>query len=214
MYPKANINLQASLPSAASFWTPGPDDIDEYSGFGYFENVWAIADVTADQAHEIFEKDRSLCQLISSLASEEGEFDILANTVETGVADDADHIQPNQLTALQPYLTELAALEGLELGVAGLVYALSAAGTYTAASCRGHPGEQAWSKCPVVLLAFDRSHARVLQPLVEGSKCGFEIDRRRPELVSIVSNTVEATLTLAEAVMNSLSVFERITQTP
>jgi hypothetical protein len=208
MYPRAQIDLHAALPRTASFWTPEPDDVDEYSGFGFFDNVWTIADITALEAREMLDKDRSLCQFVSRLARDESQFDMLANTVETGVAD--DEIQPSHLTALRPYLTELAALEGLEIGVAGLVYALSAAGVYTAASCRGHPDSNAWSICPVVLIALDRPHAEILQPLAESAKCGFEIDQRRPELLSVVGQTIEATLALAEAVTSRLSTFRSI----
>jgi hypothetical protein len=214
MYPRAHISLHAEIPSTASFWTPSPDDVGEYGGLGFFDNVWAIDDATADKAHDMLHKDRSLCQLISHLAEDESQFDTLANAVETGVADDSAEIQPSQLAALRPYLTEVAALEGLEIGVAGLVYALSAAGTYTEASCRGHPGRHAWSNCPVVLVALDRPRAEILQPLIENSNCGFEIDQLRPDLLSIVSQTIEATLALGEAVVGRLNVFRRIAPAP
>src|SRR5260370_40635203 len=117
MYPRADVSPQPNLPSTAQFWSPVPDDIDEYEGFGFFGDVWTIVDVSEAEAREMFEKDHSICLLVSTLANNESEFDVLATTVETGVADDADEIHPNQLAALTPYLTDIATLSGLEIGV-------------------------------------------------------------------------------------------------
>jgi hypothetical protein len=112
--------------------------------------------------------------------------------------------------SLSPYLTGEAALEGLEAGVAGLVYALSAAGMFPAASCRGHADSDAWSVIPVVMFAANRAHAEALQPLVEGSGCGFDFDPVRPELLVINGRSVEDTLRLARAVLASIEVFRSL----
>jgi len=98
-------------------------------------------------------------------------------------------------------------LEGLEAGVAGLVYALSAAGMYPAASCRGHPEPDSWSAIPVVMFAADRPHAEALQPLVESSGCGFGLDPVRPELLVINGRSVQDTLRLGHAVLDSIDFF-------
>ena len=207
MYPRAAIDLEYKLPPTAQFWTPEPEDIDEYLGFGFFGDVWTIVDVSEADARAMFEKDQTLCLLVSGLAANESEFEALANSVETGVADEEDSLNAHQLEVLAPYLTEIAALEGLEIGVAGLVYALSASGMYPAASCRGHSGPFAWSPCPVVFFALDRAHAEILQVLVRETGCGFQIDPNRPEMLAVVSQTIEGTLSLAAAILDRLSVF-------
>src|SRR5215472_15428072 len=125
MYPQVDVSLQTELPSAAQF-TPGPDDIDEYCGFGFFDNVWTIIDTSEAEACEMLDKDSNICGLVSRLAVDESEFETLATTIETGVADDTEQFSPEQLEAISPYLAETAALDGLEIGVAGLVYVLSA----------------------------------------------------------------------------------------
>jgi hypothetical protein len=155
------------LPALAEFWVPEPDEIEDYEGFGLFQDVWPIVGVPVDDAIVVAREDRLLCQVVGDLARDAADFDILAAVVETGSADEADEITPWSLAALAPYLTGKAALEGLEAGVAGLVYALSAAGMFPAASCRGHPEPGSWSALPVVLFAADRAHAEVLQTLVQ-----------------------------------------------
>ena len=204
------MELHPELPDAAEFWTPGPDDIED-EGFGYFRGVWPIVDVTEEEAREMLQRDRTASSLVSELASTEAEFDVLAKVVETGERDYAQDITADHRAALGPYIAEdeddPVPLEELEVGVTGLVYALAAAGAYPAASCRGHPGDYAWSAMPVVLFAIDRCRAHVLAPLVIDTGCGFEIDPARRELLSVCSTSIEGTISLAEAIMGKLPEF-------
>ena len=108
------------------------------------------------------------------------------------------------------FLGRWDSLESLEAGVAGLVYALSAAGMFPAASCRGHADPDAWSAFPVVMFAADRPHAEALQPLVESSRCGFDLDPVRPELLVVKGRSVEDTLRLGRAVLASVKVFKSL----
>jgi hypothetical protein len=121
------------------------------------------------EARELATTDRSLSVVASNLAVTESEFDDIATAFETGSADDIEGLRKDQLEAITPYLADRVTLAGLELGVAGLVYCLAAAGMNPAASCRGHPGPSAWSRIPVVLFAADRIHAELLVPLVRDS---------------------------------------------
>jgi hypothetical protein len=210
VYPTADIELDPSLPANAEFWVPESDEIDDYEGFGMFQDVWPITDVSVDEANTVAREDGLLCQVVGGLARDAADFDVLAAAVETGSVGEDDEISAESLAALSPYLTGEAALEGLEAGVAGLIYALSAAGMFPAASCRGHADPDAWSAVPVVMLAADRAHAEALQPLVEVSGCGFDFDPVRPELLVINGRSVEDTLRLARAVLASLEVFRSL----
>ena len=174
-----------------------------------FQDVWPITEASVDEANAVAREDAQLCQVVADLARDAADFDVLAAAVETGSVGD-DEISAESLAALSPYLTGEAALEGLEAGVAGLVYALSAAGMFPAASCRGHADSDAWSAIPVVMFAADRVHAETLQPLVEGSGCGFDFDPVRPELLVIKGRSVEDTLRLGRAVLASLEVFRSL----
>lgn len=209
MYPTADIELDSSLPANAEYWIPEPDEINDDEGFGMFQDVWPITDVSADEADTVVREDGLLCQVVADLARDAADFDVLAAAVETGSVGD-DEISPESLEALSPYLTGEAALEGLEAGVAGLVYALSAAGMFPAASCRGHADSDAWSAIPVVMFAADRAHAEALQPLVEGGGCGFDLDPVRPELLVINGRSVEGTLRLGHAVLASIKTFRSL----
>ena len=210
MYPRTDVELHPELPDAATFWTPGPDDIDE-EGFGYFRGVWPIVDVTEEEAREMLQRDRTASLFVSELASTDIEFDVIAKVVETGESARAENLPADQRTALIPYIAadedDPVPLEDLEVGVTGLIYALSAAGAYPAASCRGHPGDYAWSAIPVVLFAIDRCRANVLAPLVRDAGCGFEIDPARRELLSVCSASIEETISLAEAIIGQLPEF-------
>lgn len=210
MYPTADIELDPSLPAGAEYWMPDPEEINEYEGFGLFQDVWPITDVSVDDAITVAREDGLLCQVVGDLAQEAADFDVLAAAVETGSVGEDDQITAESLQALTPYLTGKAALEGLDAGVAGLVYALSAAGMYPAASCRGHPEPDSWSVIPVVMFAADRAHAEALQPLVESSGCGFDLDPVRPELLVINGRSVQDTLRLGHAVLDSIDVFRSL----
>jgi hypothetical protein len=210
VYPTADIELDPSLPAGAEYWEPDPEEIDEYEGFGLFQDVWPITGVSVDDAIAVAREDRLLCQVVGVLARDAADFDVLAAAVETGSAGEDDEITAENLQALAPYLTGKAALEGLEAGVAGLVYALSAAGMYPAASCRGHPEPDSWSAIPVVMFAADRAHAEALQPLVESSGCGFDLDPVRPELLVINGRSVKDTLRLGHAMLDSIDVFRSL----
>jgi hypothetical protein len=207
VYPTAEIPLDPFLPANAEFWVPGPEDIDEYEGFGLFQDVWTIADVSVPEAAAVATEDRKLCRVVGDLAHDAVGFDAIAMAVQAGSADEVEGISDASLAAIGPYLTGTVALEGLEAGVAGLVYALAAAGMFPAASCRGHPEPDSWSAFPVVFFAADRPHAEALQPLVASSGCGFTSDPLRPELLVINGRSVQDTLRLAESVLRSIGTF-------
>lgn len=209
MYPTADIELDPTLPSRVEFWVPEPDDIDDDEGFGLFQDVWPIIDISVAEATAVIGKDKLLCRVVSSLARNAVDFDVLAAVIETGSTGE-DEISAGDLAALAPYLTGMAALEGLETGVAGLVYALSAAGMFPAASCRGHPDPDSWSAVPVVMFAADRIHAVALQPLVESSGCGFDFDPVRPDLLVVKGRSVEDTLRLGGALLASIKDFRSL----
>lgn len=207
MYPRTAVDLNPQLPSATQFWIPTAEDLEADEGFGYFDNTWPISDVSEAQARDLANIDRSLAVIAGNLAATEFQFDDIATILETGSADDIEGLRPDQLEALTPYLTDRATLEGLELGVAGLVYCLAAAGIYPAASCRGHPGPSAWSRIPIVLFATERTRAELLVPLVRDSGCGFNIAQSRSELLVIESKSIEGTLDLADALLRELPIF-------
>lgn len=207
MIPRTVIELDRSVPTEHNGWTPRPEDVSE-EGFAYFRDTWLIRGVRITEAREVCADEQRLVAIVDRLATNETEFDALANALESG---DQEAV-PEQFRSddeLTEELTGEPALDGLELGVAGLVYAVAAVGFWPAASCRGHPGDRAWADHPVVYVACDRHRAAVLQPLVEAASCGFDIDEARPELLVVGAESVSELMELAALVLQSPKAFVR-----
>lgn len=200
MIPRVDISsLSPELPGDATFWVPVAEEIDE-EGFGYFRDVWAIVDVDRADAVALLQVERDLLRVMDAAAADATAFDHLARVLEWQDEEEAD-LAPDQLELLRPWLDGVPKLEGLELGVAGLVHAMSAVGMFPAASCRGHVGERAWSTYPVVLFAADRARAELLARLLHPGSGGFVIDQARPDLLALGLASVEDAVAVAEALL-------------
>jgi hypothetical protein len=191
---------------------PKPEDIDEEGIGAFFRETWLIRDVPMREARRLRYDEHRIAEAVSGLAATAGDFDRLAHAVEDGYNQD-EWDENYALTSverevLDEFLSaETDTLDSLELGVAGLVYALATVRIIPAASCRGHPGDRAWSDSPVVLFATTEFRARALQPLVEATGCRFGIDTARPELLAVAGRSILDTMALADAVLRSRHTF-------
>lgn len=209
MIPRTKVQLTVDFPVGYKFWTPKSDDYSE-EGFRFFRGTWLIRGVGVRQARALIAIEGRLASIVDSLAANPTEFDKLASSIESC---DRDNL-PESLVAL---LTDdernavanedFAPLEGLELGVAGLAYALAAVGCWPAASCRGHPGDRAWSATPAVFVALDRHRGMVLQRFVTEARCGFDQDGSRDNLLVIHAESIEDTMCLANLVVGERKAF-------
>lgn len=131
---------------------------------------------------------------------DEDDFERLAAVAESAAVDSpGEDISEEERAALSEVVSDLPELGGLELGVAGLAYALATVRILPAASCRSHP-DRSWSDAPVVLFAATEFRARALQPWVEESGCTFTLDENRPELLVVRGWSISNTMALAELV--------------
>lgn len=214
MIPSVRPRGSTGIPSAATFWMPRPADMSE-EGVGYFRDTWLVRGVKAGEARDLLSLERKLATAIGGLARTAEDFDRLARAVENGFGEQEPgaglDLTDAERDVLAPFAgaDEPAELESLELGVAGLVYALAAVRIIPAASCRGHPGDQRWSDAPVVLFAATEHRANALAPLVERSGCRFEIDDARPDLLVVRGRSILSTMALAEMVLNERAAFPR-----
>jgi hypothetical protein len=210
MIPKLDRELDSNLPVNARYWVPGEEDVIE-DGIGFFHETWLISDISAEHAALVLAEDERLLALVDSLARTSEEYETIATAVECGDPVDLPHVpvdDPMRAAILAEINDEdFAPLEGLEIGVAGIVYALNAAGFLTAASCRGHVGSTAWSDEPVVFVATDRPRAQQLAPLVASHRCGFAIDFDRPELLVIRASSAREMIELAKSVLRDPASF-------
>ena len=216
MFPTSSVSGSTTIPSDATFWMPKPEDIDEEGIGAFFRETWLIKDVPVRDARRLRQQERRIAEIVGHLATTAEDFDRLAHAVEGGY--DPDKPRGYDLTAaerteLDEFLPgdedEAVALDSLELGVAGLVNALATVRIIPTASCRGHPGDRAWSDVPVVLFATTEYRARALQPLVEATDCRFCIDTARPDLLAVEGRSILDMMSLADAVLGSRHTFVR-----
>jgi hypothetical protein len=214
MFPTSSLSGSVAIPSAATFWMPKLEDIDE-DGIGAFcHDTWLIKDVPVREARRLRQEERRIAEVVGRLATTAEDFDRLAHAVEDGYDPNEGYdLTSTERAELDEFLSddedEAPALESLELGVAGLVYALATVRIIPAASCRGHPGDRAWSDVPVVLFATPEYRARALQPLVEATACQFGIDTARPDLLAVMGRSILDTMALTDAVLGSRHTFVR-----
>lgn len=202
--PRTPLQLDPSVPTEHTGWTPRGDDVSE-EGFGGFRDTWLIRGVGVREAKALIRVERELIDLADRYATGGGDFDAICRALEEGVADELPErlrvpCVPDEISLRVHGDDGYSPSEGLDLGVAGLVYALAAVGCWTAASCRGHPGKYAWSDHPIVAFACDRHRVAVLQPWVEQSGCGLTTDGHREGLLAVVAESVEDTMALASLV--------------
>jgi hypothetical protein len=209
LIPRIDIEVSRQLPAVATYWTPKSEDLSE-EGFGFFRGTWLIASVSLEQARATMQTEVALAKDVAVLADSPEAFDEVAGAIESGDAAALPQglCQREALTRACSYLSDDALpLEGLELGVAGLVYALSSIGCWPAASCRGHPGPRPWSDSPVVFFAADQQRARALAPLVEVAGCGFDVDEARPNLLVVLGPSILETMALARQILDHCDTF-------
>lgn len=154
-------------------------------------------------AREVLDYEYGVIKLLNAVAESADEFEEAAKSIE--VPDRAaisDHLAARlgarAVDLVLPDVEDLAPLDGLEIGVAGLAYALSSIWCYTAASCRGHAGGRSWSDCPVVFFASSKWRLQRLAPLIGAEGCGLEADR---DMLKVYAPSIHATHRLAQRIL-------------
>jgi hypothetical protein len=161
-------------------------------------------------------QERRIAEVVGRLAATAEDFDRIARAAEDGYDPDEPEssyaLNAEERAALDEFAVsedEPCALDDLELGVAGLVYALAAVRIIPAASCRGHTGDRPWSEVPVVLFATTEYRAQALQPLVEATGCQLEIDPVWSHLLAVRGRSIPDTMALAESILGARTSFVR-----
>jgi len=101
---------------------------------------------------------------------------------------------------------------GLDLGVAGLVLALNAAGFATASSCRQHVGGQPFGDGPFVFLTGDVARIGLLVPLAVASGVGLE-PGPPGEGFTVYAATIAELMTLAALILTEREEFQALPET-
>jgi hypothetical protein len=190
---------------------PAADEISE-EGFGYFRGTWFIGRVPVSEAQERVQEEAEILNWLDAHAATAREFEQLASAIEKQERELID--EPLRTTALSNGVEKFlgspagdwAPLGGLEVGVAGLTFALSAVQCLTAASCRWHV-KDSWAEYPVVLFAAPAWRIEILADLIVAEGCGL-VDSRG--MVSVYGKSIRDMHRLAERLLEERSRFRRI----
>ncbi|MFD5939163.1 hypothetical protein [Streptomyces griseus] len=207
----------AEIPPQAEFWMPSEEDIPADEGIGFFRNVWMILGVSKVEADVMVSEEFKYIAKIDEMASSLEEFERVAACLDSGYVDSSrDRDTAEQLLEVCPGLLDESDDEShhsepfmdlgfLEVGVAGLSYALAYIGGVPVASCRAHISSRSWADRPVVFAALDRQRTEWLQPLVGDSGCGFDVDPDRGEFLVIDAPSILEPNALAQRIVRDFS---------
>lgn len=176
MIPVSACEITRSLPDH-ELWLPSAEELENEEGFGPFRDTWVIRDIPLDIARDMVDEEALVIGCVDALTATAAEFDALLGAIES---DDISSLPDavRQTVASSDVLfsllgRELAPGAGLDLGIAGLVYALAATGSFPAASCRGHSGDLPWSEFPIVRLSATLETAGYLLDVAADIGCGI-----------------------------------------
>jgi hypothetical protein len=152
---------------------------------------------------------------VGAVAASPVEFDSLLRAIGHNDREELGTAQLRSLSGEPPLATWFSGDEdedrpwptgGLDIGVAGLVYALSSVGCPTTASCRGHPGQRAWSSFPIVRFAARRWRAVRLLELAREANCGLIYE---PNLLTLWARSVLDCLALGQLIVENKHTFRQ-----
>ncbi|MFI8927679.1 hypothetical protein ACIG3E_08395 [Streptomyces sp. NPDC053474] len=178
MIPIVDIEVDPRFPAKLAMGMPDAEDVDE-EGYGFFRGVWAMGEVSYQEAVNMVDEERRFVDLVDQVSRTHSDFEAFAKALEMTEHEylpaeyKAQNPDSNLVRVIDESAEDIPPLDGLELGVAGLSYALTSIGCFTAASCRSHYSDHSWSERPVVFFAAERSTVHWLTPLVSQSGCGF-----------------------------------------
>lgn len=163
---------------------------DVVEGFSLVRDYQQVIDISWDEVVDCIEAESRWLDHAAGSA-DAAQFDaVLDDAVEQEVGDDFDHL-----------------FRGMDVGVAGLVFALTAAGYATCYSCRGHAGIST-ARVPQVRLATEPDRLRLLVDYAERAGCGLDADDEG--LVTVYASSVPDLHRMATLVMEDRAVFESL----
>jgi hypothetical protein len=171
--------------------------IDELSGDGVGDNQLYedFSGIEWDEVSEVIKEESTLLQQASQRATNADEFDLAINDI-------IEERYPDDDTADEVLLDFL----GLDLGVISAVTALSASGSISTTSCRGHntTGEPA----PLVRFTTDETRLPVILAAASSSGCGLLLDD--DGMLQLYATNVLSFVAFARALLKARNIFAAI----
>lgn len=186
--PRADVEIVWEV-DYATLREPSANDLEYGCGTRQYASALVIA-ATWEEARCILERENHALTRVASAATNESEFERLAHEAETEYFID----DPNEGLVAAPDLGMFAACVGL-----------CAAGCATCASCRGHPGEYAWSDHPVIQFMADPIRARIIQEIAQATGCGLASVEGR---LVLWAQSIEETLSFAQLLLERVAEFD------
>ena len=191
---------------------PRADDISE-EGFGFFRGTWYLGHVPAVEAQSAVRYEAEVIAWLDENASSAETFELFASAIEKHDAE----LLPENLRAtaiasgIANYISDdpdedSGPLANLEIGVSGLVHALSSIRCLTAASCRSHNNDQSWSDAPIVFFAAPAWRVRILAELIASEGCGLAADR---DMLTVYGASIRDLHRLAQRILRDRARFRR-----
>lgn len=206
MIPSYGVAPEISLPDGDNCGNPTSDEISE-EGFGFFRGTWWIGHVPLSEARQSMEFEHKVVAALDAAAGDGLEFEALATALEEFEPDGTGSLFPIDTPDggfIEPFIGGVTLLGGLEVGVAGLSYALSTVGFRTAASCRAHEGVNSWSDCPVIFFGAHKWRAVLLAELAAEAGCGIGQGR---DMLRVYAPSIRNLMDLAQAVLAKRAIF-------
>ncbi|MEU1012235.1 hypothetical protein [Streptomyces sp. NPDC005890] len=209
MIPVVNIEVDPTFPANVTLGLPPEDEIDE-EGYGFFRGVWDIGNMSHEEAVAMVKEERHLVDLVDRAALTHANFEAIASALESSDPGSlpagfvAEHPESEIVELVGDGYTAEPLLGSLDLGVAGLSYALTSIGCFTAASCRSHLSDHSWSPRPVVYFAAERPTVHWLTTLVRDTGCGFADGSAHGRLLIVEAPSITNFLDLADRILKQV----------
>ncbi len=175
-------------------------------GFGHFADTWYVGRPSIEEADELVRYELEGIEALDRAGVDASEFELFTLALEDGETATLSESQLRTfatagLQDLAPAPDDAVLLGGLEIGVAGLVYALAAGGCPTAASCRSHAHDRSWANYPTVFFGWPEDVLSTLGLLASRADCGL---REAEGLVEAYAPSIWETNLLARYVLEEV----------
>ena len=172
------------VPSEFSFAVPTLVELEQEGLPYFFHEIEWLGSINWEEAGTEIAADIVATLAVAWATSSYLDFELVAEEVSAGIASGSE--LEGELARLSAVVSEEEPkFGGLDMGIAGLVYALSAAGYLTVASCRGHGPGIGWSEVPVVYFAATSAQFEVLAPQVDMFGGTVTVDDEHPDLLCL-----------------------------
>lgn len=164
-------------------------------GFDWVDGYQSLIGITWDEAQQYVDAEARWLERAAA-AQNAGEFDeILESAPEEEAPDDFDWL-----------------FHYIDVGVAGLVHVLSAAGYATCYSCRGHARHVSEPIAPQVRLGTEAERLRKLVSYADRAGCGLDLDGAG--LINVYARSVSELHALARLMLGDRAVFDALQPAP